>query len=134
MDGLRLSSPSELHPAFHTATPCVPSSSPCVLRSRYRLGAQTEPRCVTLTLHSTSVNLSFFIFKNEENRGIYLGTSVYITETCSEKGAMGNDPRVTVRVDPGYFHVCFCLLRWHYSSDQLLARKMTLLTSESNQF
>lgn len=35
----------------------------CVPRSRYRLGAQAEPRCVTWASHSTSVDLSFFLFK-----------------------------------------------------------------------
>lgn len=84
---LGLSSSSELHP-HSTQQLCVPPVH-CLPRSRYRLGAQAEPRYVTLASHSTSVNLSFFIFKMKKIRESIWGPLWYITDTCPEKGGSG---------------------------------------------
>lgn len=95
-DSLGLSSSSELHLTFHGATPCAPSSSPgvhCAPRSRYRLDAQAAPICGTLTSRSTSVNLSFSIFKIKKIRASVQGLLCTSSRHAQKKGNTARSPR-----------------------------------------
>ena len=83
----------------HGNSVCL-SPNHCVPRSGCRLGAQAEPWCVTSASHSTSVNLSFFVFNVKKIRESLWGPLCTSPDTHRGKGVLESNPGVTIHGRP----------------------------------